>query len=235
MQADKTPLGPTSFDRVVIQPYYEQDGITIYHGDCREILPTLDNVDLVLTDPPYGIDFMHQPANLFTKTRACVGKEYLELQGNDQEFNPSFLLPFGDCILWGANHYAHNLPHNGKWLIWDKRGDTQPTRNQADCELAWFSEYGAARVFRHVWDGMIKQSERGIPRQHPTQKPIALMKWCIGFASEAKTILDPFMGSGTTLLAAKLECRQAIGIEIEEKYCEIAANRLRQGVLPFAG
>lgn len=212
-------------------PYYQDDWATIYHGDCREILPILPKVDLVLTDPPYGIDVMLHPANIHVETRACVGREYAPIVGNDKPFDPSPWLSFPACILWGANHYAHNLPHNGRWLIWDKRCQQQPTRNQADCEIAWCSDYGAARIFYHVWDGMIKASERGEQRQHPTQKPVRLMTWCLGFYEKAQTILDPFMGSGTTLVAAKQLNRKSIGIEIEEKYCEIAAKRLCQEVM----
>lgn len=217
-----------------MQPYYEETGITIYHGDCREVLPLLPKADLVLTDPPYGVDVMLHPANIHVRTRACVGREYAPIVGNAEEFDPSFLWSVADeFVLWGANHYAHRLPKVGRWLIWDKRCQQQPTRNQADCEMAWASTYGAARICYHVWDGMIKASERSEPRSHPTQKPLAVMRWCLSFAPNAQTILDPFMGSGTTLRAAKDLGRKAIGIEIEEKYCEIAANRLRQEVLSF--
>ncbi len=194
-------------------------------------MPELPKVDLVLTDPPYGIDVMLHPANIYTKSRACIGREYSPVVGNDKPFDPLPWVKISPCILWGANHYSCKLPHNGRWLIWDKRCQQQPTRNQADCELAWCTDYGAARIFYHVWDGMIKDSERDIPRQHPTQKPVALMKWCLGFYPEATLILDPYMGSGPTLRAALDLNRKCIGIEIEEKYCEIAAKRCSQSVM----
>jgi site-specific DNA-methyltransferase (adenine-specific) len=105
------------------------------------------------------------------------------------------------------------------------------SNDQADCELAWVSSKGNARLFHHTWNGMIKASERNEKRVHPTQKPVQLMKWCLGFFPDASLILDPYMGAGSTLLAAKDLGRKAIGIEIEERYCEIAAKRMSQSVM----
>jgi len=216
-----------------MKPYYQDDHVTIFHGDCREIIPALPRPDLVLTDPPYGVEILHD----FSMGPRGVGKikvdgkEFPPVRGNDVEFDPQHVLVGGLQILWGANHYAHRLPHNGRWLIWDKRCQIIPPRTQADCELAWCSDYGAARMFYHYWDGMVKQSEQGISREHPTQKPLALMTWCMGFAPDAQLVLDPYMGSGTTLRAVKDLGKRAVGIEIEEAYCEIAARRMRQEVL----
>jgi len=122
------------------------------------------------------------------------------------------------------------VPPSRGWLVWDKvNGDN----DFADCELAWTNIKTSVRIFRHMWNGMLRQSERDVKRVHPTQKPVALMTWCLSFAPESNSIIDPFMGSGTTLRAAKDLGMKAIGIEIEEKYCEIAAKRLAQGVLDF--
>ena len=215
-----------------MKPYYQDEWVTIYHGDCREILPELPKVDLVLTDPPYGVPVMVDGSFYGGKGRAANGRAYTPVVGNEEDFDPTVALSVGNHhILWGANHYAHKLPHIGRWLVWDKRCQQQPTRTQADCELAWCSDYGAARMFYHVWDGMIKDSERGIKRQHPTQKPVVLMGWCLTFYPDAIAILDPYMGSGSTLVAAKKHNRHCIGIEIEEKYCEIAAKRCSQSVM----
>jgi DNA modification methylase len=126
-------------------------------------------------------------------------------------------------IWWGGNYYP--MPASSCWLVWDKLN----TGNFADCELAWTNLTGAVRIKRHLWNGMIRKQNEA--RWHPTTKPRELMEWCIEKVDPADTILDPFMGSGTTLVAAKQLGRKAIGIEIEEKYCEIAVDRLRQGVL----
>jgi site-specific DNA-methyltransferase (adenine-specific) len=215
-----------------MKAYYESNGITIFHGDCREILPTLTKVDLVLTDPPYGIG---ENANrIKSRTKLAKTTDYGSF---DWDKEPASLeeitltLSAGDgAIVWGGN-YFHVPPSRG-WLVWDK----QNSGNFADCELAWTNLQMSVRMFRFMWNGMIRAGEaRGIPRVHPTQKPLELMTWCITKADDhfdrpTKTILDPFMGSGTTLRAAKDLGRQAIGIELEEKYCEIAARRLQQEV-----
>ncbi len=210
------------------KPYYEDESVRIYHGDCREILPLLEPVDLVLTDPPYGIGYVH-------------GAEYgpnaskfndMPVVGDDVPFDPRPLLVFKNIILWGANHYADKLPPSGGWLIWDKRCMTV-VNDQSDCEMAWTNIRNTARIYYHVWDGFRRGSEKDIPRVHPTQKALGLMRWCLELQPDAHTILDPFMGSGTTLRAAKDLGRKAIGIEIEEKYCEIAAKRMSQLVLPL--
>ena len=212
----------------MIKPYYQDGAVTIYHGDCREILPGLPKVDLVLTDPPYGIGYSHGVGggNLAGSTKF----DHHPIYGDDKPFDPSPWLGFDAVVLWGANHYASRLPDSKFWLVWDKR-DGMGSNDQADCEMAWVKGKGNARIFRHIWNGMLKASERGIPRDHPTQKPEALMAWCLSYFPDSKTILDPFMGSGTTLRAAKDLGRKAIGIEIEEKYCEIAAKRMAQEVL----
>lgn len=212
-----------------MQPYYSENGITIYHGDCREVLPSLPKVDLVLTDPPYGIAYNPTGGN------GVARRGNLErVKGDRNPFDPSLLRDYPSLILWGANHYADKLPASAAWLVWYKR-DGVPSIDFSDCELAWSNLKTPARVFNHLWHGMLRDSERGELRYHPTQKPVVLMRWCLKLAPDAKLILDPFMGSGTTLRAAKDLGRKAIGIEIEERYCEIAANRLRQEVLSFEG
>jgi len=213
-----------------LKPYYERGGITIYHGDCHEILPQLEteSVDLVLTDPPYGIG---TTTNWHSSGRGCWGEnqDWEPVVGDDRPFDPAFLLGFPTVILWGANCYAERLPSSRCWLVWDKRNGIRPDDN-ADCELAWTSLDKPARLYRHVWKGLLRGPEQGQPRFHPTQKALGLMKWCIELVG-AELILDPFMGSGTTLRAAKDLGRRAIGIEIEERYCEIAVKRLAQEIL----
>ena len=212
-----------------MKPYYEEPGIAIYHGDCRDILPSLPKVDLVLTDPPYGINWNCDYKN-WTKpsAKAQGGKSqrtYLPVHGDDKPFDPSFLLAYQgnrDLIIWGAPCFLKDLP-NGTLLIWYKR----QSAFLAQAEAAWMKGGSGVYVYMEAVEKM------QLDRIHPTQKPEGLMKWCIQKAHDAQTILDPFMGSGTTLRAAKDLGRKAIGIEIEEKYCEIAVKRLWQEVLPL--
>ena len=216
------------------KPYFERDGITLYHADARHILPLLHGVDwAVVSDVPYGVQYVHgEGGGCLAQSTRFSG---IAIIGDDAPFNPENLLELGlPMILWGANHYASRLPDSPCWLVWDKR-DGVCSNDQADCELAWTSLKSPARLKRLLWNGMLKATERGEARQHPTQKPVALIKWCLSFFPDAKIILDPFCGSGTTLVAAKLDGRKAIGIEIDERYCEISARRLEQGVLDFAG
>jgi site-specific DNA-methyltransferase (adenine-specific) len=208
-----------------VRPYYEREGITIYHGDCREILPTLASVDLVLTDPPYGLgDKWNGGGGTSKSSWRFNPDEAKEWDGDVSEGVPE-LGALGDAIVWGGNYYA--MAPSRSWLIWDKKQNDQFTTGQA--ELAWTNLDIPVRVFR--MSQVEAYCNPADPKLHPTQKPIALIKWCIGFAPDALTLLDPFMGSGTTLRAAKDLGRKAIGIELEERYCEIAAKRLSQEVL----
>lgn len=215
-------------------PFYDEDGITIYLGDNRKILPFIEKCDLILTDPPYGISFAHGGND----NSGIGGGRYAtkfakkKIEGDEKPFDPWPLLQFGvPAIIWGGNHFCDKLPGTASWLVWDKRAASEHTNDFADCEIAWCNIKSVARMFRHHWDGMMKASERGVPRVHPTQKPVALMRWCLSLVPEAQTVLDPFMGSGTTLVAARLEGRKAIGIEISERYCEAAVKRLAQKTL----
>jgi len=212
-------------------PYYQDDACTIYHGDCREILPELPKVDLVLTDPPYGIN---ADKHAFSASGSNGWKCYGDTNWDTNRPAGETLKQVIDCgaisIIWGGNYFADLLPPSMGWLIWDKG---QRKFTLADCEMAWTSMWKAARIYTVPRARALRDGKR-----HPTQKSLELMKWCICIAdkvAEIHTILDPFMGSGTTLRAAKDLGRISIGIEIEEKYCEIAANRLRQEVLSFGG
>jgi site-specific DNA-methyltransferase (adenine-specific)/modification methylase len=195
-------------------------------------------VDLVLTDPPYGINAQVDNARFSggTKTgpRTSVN-ERVRVVGDDKPFDPAPLLKYKRLILWGANNYASSLPQSNGWIVWDKRHGLEDMENWplGEAELAWTNVTGAVRVFRNRWMGLVRDSELG-EFYHPTQKPLNLMRWVITrWSKEGQTVLDPYMGSGTTLRAAKDLGRKAIGIEIEEKYCAIAVQRLRQEVLPL--
>lgn len=190
----------------------------LWLGDCREILPHLPKVDACITDPPYGIKRDGKPQS----TSSHGGHKGYEFLGWDQG-RPDGSLMGAVCdagmqvIVWGGNYFADMLPPTGKWLVWDKGQRI----DQADAELAWTSMPGALRIFTLnrvaiAVDGAV----------HPTQKPVALMEWSITQAGNPQTILDPFMGSGTTGVACANLGRSFIGIEREPKYFEIACRRI---------
>ena len=198
---------------------------TLYLGDCRDILPTLPKVDAVITDPPYGIG---------------TGKKRMgpsgSLEWGEQEWDKTIDQQGIDlaiqkgrvCIVWGGNYYT--LPPSRCWLSWDK---CQPEEwySTAHFELAWTNMDRNARTFRLSQ----VQAYSTMGKEHPSQKPLALMIWCIKHADDPATILDPYMGSGTTGVAAMNLQRSFIGIEREPKYFDIACRRIedaqRQGRL----
>ena len=217
-----------------MEPYYQDDFATIYHGRCEDVLPSLVAVapnvapGLVLTDPPYGMNYK--------PLRGGDGsKRFREgVAGDAEPFDPSHLLAFPRLVLWGANWYADRLPPSGGWIVWDKtpRG-AKDGFAASHAELAWTNLCSSVRKFPLQWGG---EAHGGEPHYHPTQKPVALMEWVMGqFPKASGLVLDPYMGSGPVLLAAKNLGRRAIGIEVDERYCEIAAKRLAQEVLDFGG
>lgn len=209
-------------------PYYEQDGVVIYHGDCRDILMSeaafrcgRSTYDLLLTDPPYGIGFADQP----TKWQRARGQTR-ESWDNDVA-SEAVAISRSLCrvqIVWGGNYY--DLPPSRCWLSWFKP-DAPPS--MGNVEYAWTNLQQNSRQIC-VSIGATNAERVG----HPTQKPEAVMRWALTQApSNCLRVLDPFMGSGTTLVAAKRLGRKAVGIEINERYCEMAARRLAQGALPL--
>ena len=199
--------------------------VTLYCGDCLEVLPTLEagSVDAVVTDPPYGIGETSRKAA--TRRKLARVRDYGEHNWDAEpisEDHQRAILSAGREIVWfGGNYYE--LPPASPWLVWDKLN----SGDFADAELAWSNVGGAVRVFRHRWNGMIRNGEeRGLPRVHPTQKPIAVMTWATCFTT-GETVLDPFMGSGTTGVACVRLGRRFIGIELEPKYFAIAKRRIQ--------
>jgi len=218
-----------------MKPYYEHGGVTIYHGDCREVLPTLTGVDAVVSDPPYGMandcDYARfSGGSQKSISRRGSGKTYQTgVIGDGEPFDPAPLLAFPRVVLWGFHHFAERLPV-GSVLVWLKRLDPAFGSFLSDADLAWMK--GGCGVYCRRDLSMNADTNS---RAHPTQKPVPLMGWCIERAKvpAGGLVLDPYMGSGTTLVAAKLHGFTAIGIEIEERYCEIAAKRLSQEVMQF--
>jgi site-specific DNA-methyltransferase (adenine-specific)/modification methylase len=207
---------------------------TLYLGDCRDILPTLGKVDAVVTDPPYGIGESSKKAA--TRGRAselcprAIVKTYHDDAWDHEPCPPEVIQWARENSRWqvifGGNYF--DLPPTSCWLIWDKEN----SGDFADAEIAWTNIPRAIRLIRHMWNGMLRKDRE--ERFHLTQKPLAVMKWAIGHVpSPAETILDLFMGSGTTGVAAVQMGRSFIGIERETKYFDIACRRIedaqRQG------
>jgi len=212
-----------------VRPYYEHGGITIFHGDAWELLPDVaGDIDAVVTDPPYGIGWKPRVNHRDTPWV------------DDRQFDPAAFLAVGkEHVLWGANYFAALLPHSADWLSWVKRpihcDFSSDKRSYSTVELAWSDLGCGARFIAHTWDGGMRAgAATNRSFCHPAQKPLEVMAWVVGLLKSKGAILDPFCGSGTTLVAAKDAGRRAIGIELEERYCEIAAKRLSQEVLPFA-
>lgn len=196
---------------------------TLYLGDCREILPTLDKVDAVVTDPPYGIG--EAAGKNASRGKLAVAKNYGYDHWDDTPVSDELIDKIREAAKWsvifGGNYYS--LPPSSCWLVWDKEnGDN----DFADCELAWTNLPKAVRRIKYMWNGMIR-ANREARGDHPTQKPIGVMSWAINHIPEPnQTILDPFMGSGTTGVACANLGRKFIGIEIEKRYFDIACERI---------
>jgi site-specific DNA-methyltransferase (adenine-specific) len=189
-------------------------------GDCREILPTLGKYDAVVTDPPYGIGYTPYQPNAY---------EYPPMHEDNAPFEPEFLTHFKNVIIWGANNFSEKLPRGG-WLVWDKRVCEAADRCiGSPFELAWSSISTLFKIARIQHGGAVNADGAGVRRCHPTQKPVALMRWCIEqLPRDAVTVIDPFMGSGTTGVACIKTGRQFTGIEIDETYFDIAVRRCRE-------
>lgn len=220
-------------------PYYEQGGIEIYHGDAREIAPLLQ-YDAVISDPPYknNTDSTRFTGGLSPKIqrKRGHGRSDWRVSGYDEPFDPTLWAKAGWVVLWGYHHFADQLAP-GTVLVWLKRAPHLLGTFLSDCELAW--RKGGEGVYAHVREfsppERLKEARRGGKCVHPNQKPLSLMEWSIKMSGTPRdrVILDPFMGSGTTLVAAKNLFRRAIGIETHERHCETAAKRLEQNVLDF--
>ena len=212
--------------------------VKLIHGDCLDVLKTLrkEKRDAVVTDPPYGIDLDTEYGALKSNGRMKnkhggkhrIGQKHIKVEGDQETFNPLPWMEFPDCILWGCNHYCHSIPeHEGQWYFWDKVTKNDLNVRIAEGEFAWHKKGTKPRAFRHLWSGAYRWSENGQRSKHPCQKPVELMKWCLSFLPEGCTVLDPFMGSGTTGVACVMTGRNFIGIEIDEDYFKIAERRIK--------
>jgi DNA modification methylase len=209
----------------------------IIHGDCREVLEKIPQVDLLLTDPPYGIN--ENSYRVANRSKLAKTKDYGVFHWDKKRVNLELLketiskAPYQ--IIWGGNYYIDILSPTSCFLVWDKMG---PDNDYADCELAWTNFPCATRIKHHLWNGMIRKGREF--RVHPTQKPLDVITWCLTVANKFITknkeikdciVLDPLAGSCTTAVAAKNIGCKSICIEQEEKYCKYGEERLAQEVL----
>lgn len=193
------------------------EGVTLHLGDCVTILPTLPRVDAIVTDPPYGIGFAAQPTR-YQRANGMAKTEWDAIA--PQEAVALALSRARNAIIWGGNYFT--LPPSRGWLAWSKAGNAP---SMADLEMAWTSIDMNARSFeKSVKSASLEKNLQ--TAAHPTQKPVALMEWSIGFLPDARTICDPFMGSGTTGVAAVRMGRRFVGIEIVPEYFDIACRRI---------
>ena len=195
-------------------------------------MPHLKGFDLLLADPPYGIGAdKNLRANKQHGKAMAPSRDYGKGEWDSEPVEEwAMFLARRLCkwqIIFGGNYY--DLPPAKCWLVWDKEnGDN----GYADCELAWTNLDKAVRRLKHQWHGMLRKNNE--PRHHPTQKPLDVIAWALRQApDDVQTVLDPWMGSGTTLRACKDAGKRCVGIEREERYCEIAAKRMSQEVLNF--
>lgn len=208
---------------------------TLYLADSFDLQALSDEVAIV-TDPPWGAStkcnarrFTRAESPWWSNVDTSKITAHSDIVGDNQTFDPR---PFvrKETILWGANWFAERLPPSGGWLVWDKRKGAEDMAKKGwplgEAEVAWTNVVGAPRVFRNLWAGLLRSSEKG-EHFHPTQKPLALMEWCLRFI-DARQVCDPFMGSGTTGIACARHGRRFVGVEIHEPYFDIACRRIEQ-------
>lgn len=227
---DATPQeGPT---RTQLGDLWQLGEHRLLVGDCTiaenvERLMDGARANAVVTDPPYGIahdtDYTRFSGSGTIDIPAEKRNTHAPITSDATPFDPSPLLGFETVILWGANCYSNRLPL-GSFLVWDKRHADGTKNVLSDAEIGWLNRGHGAYIFSHVWDGVVRASERG-KTLHPTQKPVALFEWCLGRVSAAAVVFDPYAGSGPCLIACERLGRKCYGCEISEKYADIVLRR----------
>ena len=203
-------------------------------GDSTDVLAVerlMDGkkADMVFTDPPYGVSVV-KGGKVGADFGVAKKGHYAEVIGDDTTQTAhdaiavcqSLKIPVQ--IYWGGNYYADKLPPTSCWLIWDKRGDSGIVNTFADCELAWTNMTGPARIHKQLWNGMIREGEKD-KRVHPTQKPVALAEWAVKQYLKGSTVLDLFLGSGSTLIACEKLRKACYGMEMSPAYCDVIVKR----------
>ena len=199
-------------------------------SDQVEKLIGNNKIDFIWTDPPYGIN---EKGDRSKRGGLAKGNNLPDFKDDTIQyaidaFNQPFNIDVKNQVWFGANYYCHTLPQTANWLVWDKRVEDNQRDNNSDCELAWIkSNFSSIRIFRHLWKGMLKDSERGEKRVHATQKPIALVEFCINeYNKDCKTILDYFGGSGVCMVASHQLKKQNLTMEFEPHNCDVIVKRM---------
>ncbi|OZB49423.1 MAG: hypothetical protein B7X60_01290 [Polynucleobacter sp. 39-45-136] len=211
--------------------------VTLYCGDSLELLQAGElNFDAIVSDPPYGIGFQHNGCGKNKRMPACARTE--KIHGDDVPFDPApWTAACGDkksIVLFGADHYKTRLPEGGRFICWDKSCGQGPAASFSDAEFAWTNRRNPRSIFRHFWAGALRADDgfdsKTAKRAHVSQKPVNLMAWCIEHARIGldKVVLDPFMGSGSTGVAALMSGRKFVGVEIDPAHFEVARQRIEK-------
>jgi DNA modification methylase len=224
----EVPEGGIETD-IVIGDFFEIGEHRLLCGDSTDSdqvqrLMNGEKADICLSDPPYGISAIEKNSRM-----KQLGWEQYENDGDINTAVDAFNLAFSICdklVFWGANHYANKLPNVGGWLIWDKQ-DGKDTTTYSMGELAWTNILNNVQIFKHIWDGFRKDSEKGEARLHPSQKPVKLHEWVLN-KIDANLVLDLFLGSGSTMVAAHQLKRKCYGMELNSKYCQVIIDRMRK-------
>jgi site-specific DNA-methyltransferase (adenine-specific) len=218
---------------------------TLYLGDCLSVLPTLPQADVMVTDPPYGINYVFGGGgqgrtfdghgNVLAAIQ--LAGDTRPIHGDDRDFDPTPILGSAPrVLLFGADHFRARLPHGGRFLAWDKSVGVGPADSFTDCEFAWSNVPTLKRnVYRHLWKGLCRKKTThdffgwGQRRGHVSQKPVGLMRWCIETlrCPPGGVVLDPYMGSGSTGVAAITLGMRFVGIEIAREHFDTACERIR--------
>jgi DNA modification methylase len=237
-QEDDFDATPPEEPITVLGDLYEIGEHRLLCGDSTDVDSVLKLIDKnkkfsIYTDPPYGINLDGDNSSRGSNTSLMKGGLNLKSFKDDtiqyavdafnitREFNPL------KEVWWGANYYCHHLPQTNNWLVWDKRVEEKMRNTNSDCELAWVQDgHNSVRIFRHLWNGLIKASEHGQKRVHPTQKPIELASYCFNSYDMGNTILDLFGGSGATMVACHQTKRNCLMMEFEPHYCDVIIKRM---------
>ena len=206
-------------------------GDSTKEDDVKELINN-NKIDLIYTDPPYGIN---EKGDRLGRDGLAESRKYKDFKDDTIQYAVDSYVLCEDIIKaprqvwWGANYYCHYLPLSNNWFVWDKRVEEKQKDTQSDCELAWVkSKWSSIRIFRHLWKGMMKDSEKGQRRVHPTQKPVALAEWSFDYFKDFDNVLDLFGGSGSTIIACEKKNKNCFMMEFEPHYVDVIVKRWEQ-------